>query len=262
QNQPYRRLLIGRKKLPEPHGGPVPNSTRGAGNTKQTFWATILDAPSSTRTLPSLNDKFSAEHYTTKTRGERTIAEARLAARGVYAIVNKVADVPSRRETHFGYVITHPAPDAFADVQEAFGILPVCSCVMQVKNPLAPMTGPMFRGGASSSSKAAQYPERLMKSVFGYDDASGEHSKGREDYGLRFASCETPELLDYDHGELLLIAAREDEEGLETSFGDGRGKALVEFGREEREKSIDEIYKEYGLDQQVIQMGPLEGKWE
>ncbi|KAF9046120.1 hypothetical protein BJ165DRAFT_1583545, partial [Panaeolus papilionaceus] len=256
QDTPYRLLLIGRKKLPEPHGGPMANSTRGSGNSKQTFWATILDT---TNKLPALNSKLDAEHYNTKTRGERTIGEARLAARGVYAIVNSAASVPSKRSTHFGYIITHPAPDAFADVQASFGIHPACSYVLQVKNPLAPMSGPMFRG---SKRKNAEYPDWIMSKVFGHDSASGEHSKGREEYGLRFASCETPEMLDYEHGELLLIAAREDEEGLETSLGEGRGKALAEFAANERKKSIEEVYKEYGLDMQVIQMGPLEGKWE
>jgi hypothetical protein len=71
-------------------------------------------------------------------------------------------------------------------------------------------------------TKGAQYPEWIMRDVFGMGGGAG--SKGREAYGLRFASCETPELLDYVGTQLLLIAAREGVEGLETSLGEGRGK--------------------------------------
>lgn len=58
-----------------------------------------------------------------------------------------------------------------------------------------------------------------MKEVFGKGG-----SKGREEYGLRFASCETMELLDYEGAQLLLIASRSGTEGLEESLGEGRGE--------------------------------------
>ena len=41
---------------------------------------------------------------------------------------------------------------------------------------------------------------------------------------MRFASVEREEMLDYEGAELLLIAARAGEEGLEKSLGEGRGK--------------------------------------
>jgi hypothetical protein len=62
-----------------------------------------------------------------------------------------------------------------------------------------------------------------MEGVFG---GLGEtkQTRGREKYGLRFASCETPELLDYLSTQLLMIAARSGEAELEVSLGEGRGE--------------------------------------
>lgn len=57
-----------------------------------------------------------------------------------------------------------------------------------------------------------------MKEVFGKGG-----SKGRESYGLRFAGVERIEMLDVEGAELLFIASRSGEEGLETSLGEGRG---------------------------------------
>ena len=51
--------------------------------------------------------------------------------------------------------------------------------------------------------------------------------RGREAFGLRFASLEREEMLDYEGAELLLIAARAGEEGLEKSLGEGRGKGVL-----------------------------------
>ena len=48
--------------------------------------------------------------------------------------------------------------------------------------------------------------------------------RGREDFGLRFSSVERKEMLDYEGVELLFIAARSGESGLEQSLGEGRGK--------------------------------------
>ncbi len=102
------------------------------------------------------------------------------------------------------------------EVQQDLGIEIASSYVLQVKNPLAPAMAP-----GQSNAKGAQYPESILKSVF------GRGSKGRELYGLRFASCQTPELLDYEGAQLLLIGARGGEEGLETSLGDHRGEGTL-----------------------------------
>ncbi len=61
-----------------------------------------------------------------------------------------------------------------------------------------------------------------MKEVFGKGGG-----RGRESYGLRFASVERKELLGVEGAELLFIAARSGEEGLETSLGEGRGNGKL-----------------------------------
>ena len=147
--------------------------------------------------------------------GIRHNEPARLAARGAYAFVNNEPRVPSQRTTHFGYHVSHPA--TLGDVQKDLGISKSASFVVQVKNPLAPPMSPQ-----QAHAKDVDYPEWIIRDVFG--KGVGEGSKGREAYGLRFASCETPEMLDYVGTQLLLIAAREGTDGLETSLGEGRGK--------------------------------------
>ncbi len=106
------------------------------------------------------------------------------------------------------------------DVQKELGISTASSFIMQVKNSLAPATGPQTARG-----KGAEYPERLMRGVFG-TPGRGESgpARGREKYGLRFASCETIELLDFLNSQLLMLAARSGEEGLEGSLGESRGE--------------------------------------
>lgn len=65
------------------------------------------------------------------------------------------------------------------------------------------------------------YPEDIMRDVFGKGG-----SKGRKKTGLRFASVERIDMLDYQGVELLLIASRGGEDGLEETLGDGKGDGL------------------------------------
>ncbi|KAG6810240.1 hypothetical protein H0H92_012762 [Tricholoma furcatifolium] len=228
--KPFRLIIIGKKHLPDPEIG-------GAGKgRKQTFWATVISVGDD---LHALEEGLGEKTYETKTlgayrsflqsiqkstfiggvpdTGTRHQAPARLAARGAYALINNDPQVPSRRATHFGYHISHPSPSEFGDVQKELGIAQAGSFILQVKNPLAPATAPR-----QSRGKGAEYPEGIMSSVFGKEHEG--KTKGRESYGLRFAACETQELLDYRGAELLFIAARAGEEGLEESLGEGRGE--------------------------------------
>lgn len=150
--------------------------------------------------------------------GTRHQGPARIAARGAYAIVNSEGRTPSSRETHLGYHLSHPTPETFGEVQAALGIHPASSFVVQVKNPDAPNTAGQNIGG----SKKAAFSKEIMKEVFGAGGA-----KGRESYGLRFATVERREMLDCEHAELLLVAARSGEEGLEASLGEGRGEGKL-----------------------------------
>lgn len=102
--------------------------------------------------------------------------------------------------------------------------------MIQVKNPDAPNTGPAQLG--LPKGRRAEFSDVVMKEVFG---AGG--GRGRESYGLRFTSVERREMLDCEGAELLFIAARSGDEGLETSLGEGRGKGTRTRPRLERHVS-------------------------
>jgi len=119
--------------------------------------------------------------------------------------------------------------------------------MIQVKNPLAP-TGGDQRVGPPPSRRAG-YPDEIMSEIF------GRGTKGRASYGLRFASCERAELLDYEGAELLLIAAKE---GTELGEGTGQGKLNDLSGLD-----IDNrlLFASIAMDNDVISPDALEGHW-
>lgn len=135
--------------------------------------------------------------------------------------MNSEARTPSQRETHLGFYLSHPSGDQLGEVQKTLGLHQASSFVLQVKNPLAPPSGPGQVG--LPKGRQADFPEEIMRNVFG---KGGQ--RGRESYGLRFAACERKEMLDYEGAELLFIAARSGEGGLEHSLGEGRGQGKSE----------------------------------
>ncbi|KAG6896025.1 hypothetical protein C0992_010815, partial [Termitomyces sp. T32_za158] len=104
--------------------------------------------------------------------------------------------------------------------------------------------------------KGAAYPEDILRGVFGKGGA-----RGREAYGLRFVRCEMPELLDYQGAEMLFIATSAGEEGLETSLGEGRGRALSELEEEESREAVETLFRELDVDAAEFPAEPLEGEW-
>ncbi|TFY52545.1 hypothetical protein EVJ58_g9957 [Rhodofomes roseus] len=219
----FRLIVPGKKSLPDPEHG------RGRGNI---FWGAIVTIGED---LNKLQQGLGGKEYETKTRGTRHQAAARLAARGAYAIVNNEAQ-------------------EWGEVQAELGLHPASSFVLQVKNPLAPPTGPGRVG--LPKSRTVDYPEYIMTEVFGKGGG-----RGREDFGLRFSSVERKEMLDYEGVELLFIAARSGESGLETSLGEGRGKALEELEEKEGRESVEEVFKELAMDADKIPADPLGGQW-
>ncbi|KAJ7189068.1 hypothetical protein C8R46DRAFT_879053 [Mycena filopes] len=214
----YRLVTLGKKTLPDP-------DTRGG--RKQTFWATVTAVGDD---LDALERGMGEKTYETKTRGTRHDPPARLAARGCYALVNNDADKASQERTYLGYSLSHPAPDSdFGPVQTALGIARAAAFVLQVKNPQA-------TGGLGT--KDVRYPDAIMEGVF------GRGTKGREPAGLKFAPCAKPTMLDYVGVELLLVAVRGGEAGLEESLGEGRGEALTEAGESDEVLSAEEIFRE------------------
>ncbi|KAF9818009.1 hypothetical protein IEO21_03084 [Rhodonia placenta] len=242
EKKPFRLLVVGKKSLPDPEEG------RGRNNI---FWATTVTVGEN---LKKLEEGLGPKQYETKTRGTRHQGPARLAARGAYAVVNKEARIPSQRETHFGYHLSHPTPEHFEEIQEELGIHAASSFVLQVKNPLAPPTGPGRVG--LPKNRAVDYPDDIMTEVFGRGGG-----RGREDFGLRFASVERKQMLDYEGVEQLFIAARSGDKGLEQSLGEGRGIALTEAEEKESQESIQQVFEELYMDSDKIPADPLEGMW-
>ncbi|THU89136.1 hypothetical protein K435DRAFT_830440 [Dendrothele bispora CBS 962.96] len=244
QKKKYRLITVGKKKLPGPvHGG------AGKGR-KETFWTTVTRVGED---LDQVEKGLDQRSYETKTRGTRHEEPARLLGRGAYAIVNNNPSVPSKRTTHLGYHLSHPSPSDMGDVQASLGIQQASSFIVQVKNPLASSGGP---GQGFAAGKGAEYPEWIMDKIFGKNG-----QKGREDTGLRFVSCETTKLLDYEGAQLLLIAGRGGEDGLEASLGSERGNALTKAENKESSKSVDEVFKELGLDQNAFTADAINGQW-
>ncbi|HEU0035482.1 MAG TPA: hypothetical protein VFQ53_32955 [Kofleriaceae bacterium] len=84
----HRRLRIGRKRMPSPSG--------------ERFWGRIERVGTLERVLA---DQLEAEHYVTKTRGERYQPGARPIAQGCYAFVRHDDHV------HLAYRLEHTEPD-------------------------------------------------------------------------------------------------------------------------------------------------------
>ncbi|EEB98594.1 hypothetical protein MPER_01872, partial [Moniliophthora perniciosa FA553] len=209
---------------------------------KETFWGTVTKVGDD---LDELEKGLGEKTYETKTRGTRHEEPARLVGRGGYAIVNNDPRVPSDRATHMGYHLSHP--NELGDVQASLGIHKAASFVLQVKNPLAP--------AGQASGKGPGYPSHIMDSVF------GKGTKGRESYGLRFAPCGTVELLEYEGAQILFIAARQGEEGLEASLGGGRGYALGKHEAKESAEPVERIFKELALDLDMFPEDAIQGEW-
>lgn len=109
----YRRLLIGRKRMP--------------GTDRQRFWAEVERVSEDPET--ALADLRRSE-YETKTRGNRVQPPARLAGEGVYAIARHGS------HAHLAYRLMQPL--APGEVQRALRILPEASYIAAVFNPEAP----------------------------------------------------------------------------------------------------------------------------
>ena len=231
-NTKYRLITVGSKMLPAPE-----ETAPGRGNSKEKFWATVTAVGDD---LDSLEAGLEAKSYETRTRGRVNILlfmrdltsnffyapgtrheePVRLAARGGYAIVNADADIPSQRKTHLGYHVSHPNPQEMELIQSELGINSASSFVLKIRNPAhARVTGSM-----QTHAKNAQYPDSLLREVFGVGGGKSGARRGRKLYGLRFANCETTELLDYEDAQILLIAGRDGETGIEQSLGGGGGK--------------------------------------
>ncbi|KAE9369329.1 hypothetical protein N431DRAFT_493147 [Stipitochalara longipes BDJ] len=142
-------------------------------------------------TVKEIREQFAGNEYATKTVGTSVTPAASPVAEGIYAITS------TGRESHLAYQITHPSN--LGELQNDLGVRQKGSYVCSVKNPNAP--GP----ANATLDNPAEYPESIQKKF----------------RNLRWMPLE-PELLDYQHTQLLLI-------------GEGQG----DFGRAVQEQSKD-----------------------
>jgi hypothetical protein len=123
------------------------------------------------------------ERYETKTRGEQEQPAARPAGEGVYVIAREGS--PETGQMHLAYELE--LPETPGAVQEAFGIAPKAAYALSVKNP---EKGSPAAAGLSEAQKV-DFPERLQEAF----------------RDRRFES-ETPDHLDYEGAEIMLVGAR------------------------------------------------------
>lgn len=177
--------------------------------------------------LKDLHEKFiEGSSYETKTRGERTIPEARPYAEGVYAIIKE------GRSSHLAYMLT--LPEKLGDIQTDFGLYGRGSFVIQSKNPSFP--GP----ATARLPKDPEYPEAYVTYIlFPFHPQTltclfndRVMAKFRD---LRWVPTE-PEFLDYPNAQFLMIGVAQDNLGK-------AGDALPAAEKETKERPADELGK-------------------
>lgn len=158
--------------------------------------------------------------YQTKTRGERTVPAVRPAGEGRYALLYHAGTL------HLIYALELPTqPGA---VQRALNIAPEAAFALSVKNPDKPSP----QGAGLSDDQQASYPKSLQKAF----------------RGRKFAD-ESPQMLDYEGAELVLVGAREDPEGtydveLRTREGDDiRSKTMRELKMARSRHPIEPLFE-------------------
>ena len=251
----YRLLTIGKKRLPEAEGG------------HEVFWATVtavgdVCTPSS---AGSARRRTKPRHEVTLDHVRRTAVD-RDATRKTrsHGGPGRLCDrqhqgARSIKQRHALGIPSH-APEHTGPGSGGLGIHTASSFVVQVKNPLADAPTYGVRAGLAPE-KRAQYPG----------------SRGRHGYELRFTTCRTIELLDYEGTELLMIAARSGVAGSDTSLGEHRGEgasvgrrggldtqesiALKEAGETESHEAMKDVFRELAMDKEAFPAEPLKGKW-
>jgi hypothetical protein len=163
--------------------------------------------------------------YETKTRGARHLAPARPAGEGMYAIVNHDG------HTHLGFALELPARPG--EVQEELNIPARGSYILAFRNPeisAPPNLGP-------PDHERRELPGRV-------------HARFR---GRRFVPADSPDFLDREGTEFVLIGAEQD---VSEELG-------VTLNAQHETMETAEIFNELHLEPREHPLKPLfEGKWE
>lgn len=169
----FRRIVLGRKQLPEPE-----NSGR------RRFWGFVDEDG---RDPAQLDLAREPEQRQTKTRGQQVQPEDRPVGEGVYAVARHGG------HTHFSYELEIPKHPG--QPQAEFNLAQEASYIVSVKNPDVPSP----RGAGLAPSRRAELPEKLQRRF--RNDAGGQR---------RFIDLDAAELLDHPGVELIFVAASGD----------------------------------------------------
>lgn len=202
--QPYRLIVVGNKRLPEPSG-------------HERAWAFVAEA---TSRPVEVREELERTTYPTKSRGMRVEPEARPAGEGRYALVDHDG------HTHLAYVLELPAEPGPA--QQAFHITKEASYIIAVRNPESPAPP----GAGLRPERRADYPQEVL-----------ERFRGR-----RFIPVDTPQLLDHEGAEFVLIGASEDPEG----------ELGIQIDAEEERVEAADIFRKLRLRPEELPLDPVE----
>ena len=210
----FRVITVGRKKLPE---------TGAGGGGSQVHWAfvdRVFDSPD------DLREFLGASTYETETQGTRHQPSARPAGEGVYALA-KIG-----RESQLAYALE--LPEAPGEVQDAFNIEPEARLVVSLKNPRSDSPA----GAGLDADRQADYPDELL-ARFG---------------DRKWLPVESPELLDYEGAEMVLIG------GDRADAGDDLG---IDLDPQPEDEEHAEVFNDLHLEKSDRTLRPLfEGTWE
>ncbi len=142
-----RMAVLGRKRLPEARD-------------HERIWGFIEAVKSG----PAVEDEFHGHHYTTKTRGERTLPPVRPAGEGVYALLKR------DRSLHLTYELE--LPQRPGQVQEELNIERQAAYILSIKNPEAGSPP----GAGLSERQEAHYPKPLEQEFRGRRFASEDRT--------------------------------------------------------------------------------------
>jgi hypothetical protein len=161
----YQLLVVGKKQLPPTEKNNYFLFLETIKNNKEELLSALIE-----------------KHYSTKTRGERTLPVSQYLGAGKYLLVSH------NNHTHFIYQLTNPSQ--IKEIQKEFNLKKEDDYLISIKNPQA-ATPP---GVGLEEKKKVKFPPALQTKFSNYS----------------FIPLTTSEFLDYEGVELLLISKGKD----------------------------------------------------
>ncbi|GBG86743.1 hypothetical protein CBR_g41808 [Chara braunii] len=217
-------LVIGRKSLPNP----------GETKRERPYWGFVEAAG---KEAEEMKEALGGSTYSTRTRGQRYQPEGRAVGEGVYALIRHHSR--STTHTHLIYALEFPKGE-LGPPQQAFHIKRQASYIIQIKNPEVP--APVGAGGGFRSGRKAQYPRHLQE-TFG---------------SRRFIPLETPEFLEHEGCEFILIPASDN---LEQELGVEMETSQCDAANPQCADLFSVLGMEQSADKVTVVKPMLKGEW-